>query len=99
MVDLEYIFLSYFLRHNLSLPEYITSLNMLSNLPGLCIAEGKLFKHLNYAPPFWFAMAIVFIANLTSYPYPIESFSIVKFKLCTLLERAVMDRPRFCANI
>jgi hypothetical protein len=44
-------------------------------------------------------MAIIFIAHLTSHPYPIESFSIVKFKLCPLLERAVMDRPRFRANI
>jgi hypothetical protein len=46
-----------------------------------------------------FAMAIIFIANLAAHPYPIESVSIIKPRLCSLLERAVMDRPRFSANI
>jgi hypothetical protein len=44
-------------------------------------------------------MAIIFIANLILQPHPIESFSIIKSKLCPLLERAVMDRPRFSANV
>jgi hypothetical protein len=52
MVDLEYIFLSFFLRHNLSLREYITFLNTLSNLQGLCITESRLFKYFNYVRAF-----------------------------------------------